>query len=114
MHVWSELFTVIIYARCLVDIVHLSVSLILMLIPMHSFVCVCCAAFIPLIVYFSCNIAFNVFTMTVIKYGGSTLMFVIMTLRLPLVQMAFSLKFINNPPDQIQWPTIAGNESYHD
>jgi hypothetical protein len=35
-------------------------------------------------------------------------MYVVMTLRLPLVQFAFSLAIINNPPDTFGWASIIG------
>jgi hypothetical protein len=44
----------------------------------------------------------------VIKHGGAALMYVVMTLRLPLVQFAFSLAIINNPPDTFGWASMVG------
>lgn len=35
-------------------------------------------------------------------------MFVVMTLRLPITQFAFSIPAINDPPDKIDWATITG------
>lgn len=68
----------------------------------------CAGSYMPLLLYMIFNMLFNVFTITVIKYGGSTLMFVVMTLRLPLTQFAFSLPQIQYPPDTIEWPTLLG------
>ncbi len=52
----------------------------------------CPEAWVPVTLYIVFNALFNVFTVLLIKYGSSTLMFVIMTLRLPLLQVAFSIK----------------------
>lgn len=34
--------------------------------------------------------------------------YIVMTLRLPLVQVAFSVRFINDPPDVFHWPSLIG------
>jgi hypothetical protein len=39
------------------------------------------------------------FIVLVIKYGSAALLWIILTLRLPLVQIAFAISFINDPPD---------------
>lgn len=79
-------------------------------IPMHGLPPCdnCPGSYLPMLLYMFFNMTFNLFTVTVIKFGGSTLMFVVMTLRLPLTQFAFSLSFIQNPPDVIEWPTLVG------
>ena len=63
----------------------------------------CQGAWLPIALYIAFNLLFNVFTVLLIKYGSATLMFIIMTLRLPLVQMAFSIKALNDPPDSFGW-----------
>ena len=59
----------------------------------------CAGAWWPIFLYVAFNLLFNVFTVLLIKYGSATLMFIIMTLRLPLVQLAFSMPAFNDPPD---------------
>lgn len=68
----------------------------------------CEGAWIPLFVYLLFNIAYNVAVVLVIKFGGANLLYLIMTMRLPLLQLAFSLKFINNPPDAFTWSDGVG------
>jgi len=68
----------------------------------------CHLAWMPVVTYLTFNCLFNIFIVMVIKHGGAALMYVVMTLRLPLVQFAFSLSFINNPPDTFGWPAIVG------
>jgi len=79
-------------------------------IPMHGLPPCdnCPGSWLPLMLYMTFNILFNLFTVTVIKFGGATLMFVVMTLRLPLTQFAFSIPAINDPPDKIDGFTIGG------
>lgn len=77
---------------------------------MHSLpVCDDCqGAWLPVVIYLSFNMLYNYFMVVVIKHGGASLMYVIMTLRLPLVQLAFSLPAINNPPDVFGWAELGG------
>jgi len=44
----------------------------------------------------------------VIKYGSAALLWIILTLRLPLVQIAFAISAINNPPDSFKATSIIG------
>ena len=46
--------------------------------------------------------------MLVIKYGSAALLWIILTLRLPLVQIAFAISAINNPPDSFKATSIIG------
>ena len=59
----------------------------------------CESAWIPIVAYIVFNLLFNVYTVLLIKYGSATLMFIIMTLRLPMIQWAFSVRAFNDPPD---------------
>lgn len=68
----------------------------------------CSGAWISLVIYLAFNMLYNVAIVLVIKYGGANLVYFVMTLRLPLVQVAFTLKFISNPPDQFHWYSIVG------
>jgi drug/metabolite transporter (DMT)-like permease len=68
----------------------------------------CAGAWIPLCLYLFFNCFYNVFIVLVIKYGSAALMYIVMTLRLPLIQIAFSLEFVQNPPDAFQWYSIVG------
>jgi hypothetical protein len=68
----------------------------------------CHMAFLPVVLYMCFNICYNLFIVLVIKHGGAAIMYVIMTIRLPLVQLAFALKFINNPPDAVEWNSMVG------
>ncbi len=68
----------------------------------------CQGAWLPIALYVAFNILFNVFTVLLIKHGSATLMFVIMTLRMPLVQLAFSMKQFNDPPDSFGLSAAAG------
>ena len=68
----------------------------------------CHGAWLPIALYVVFNVLFNVFTVLLIKYGSATLMFVIMTLRMPLVQLAFSMKQFNDPPDSFGFSAASG------
>ena len=68
----------------------------------------CSGAWIPIAAYVVFNLLFNVYTVLLIKYGSATLMFIIMTLRLPMIQAAFSIRSINDPPDSFGWAAGAG------
>lgn len=50
----------------------------------------CEDALSPVIIYFTFNVLYNIFTMLVIKHGSATLSFLISTLRMPLASVAFS------------------------
>lgn len=43
-----------------------------------------------------------------IKYGSAALLWIILTLRLPLVQIAFAIRAINDPPDAFKVTSIIG------
>jgi len=68
----------------------------------------CQNAWIMTTLYLSFNMLYNYFMIVVIKHGGASLMYIIMTLRLPLVQLAFSVKAINDPPDSFGLPEFIG------
>jgi hypothetical protein len=59
-------------------------------------------------IYLVFNCSYNIFIVMVIKYGGAALMYVVMTLRLPMLQVAFALTFINDPPDPFYWTSLIG------
>jgi hypothetical protein len=44
----------------------------------------------------------------VIKYGSAALLWIILTVRLPLVQIAFAISAINDPPDTFRATSIVG------
>jgi drug/metabolite transporter (DMT)-like permease len=68
----------------------------------------CAGSWVPLTVYLIFNLAFNMFSVLLIKHGSATLMFIIMTLRLPMVQWAFSIAWISSPPDHFAWTSGIG------
>jgi len=68
----------------------------------------CSGAFWPLAIYLIFNCNYNIFITLVIKHGSASLMYIIMTLRLPLLQIAFSLRFINDPPDELALSSLLG------
>ena len=68
----------------------------------------CEGAWIPIVAYIVFNLLFNVYTVLLIKYGSATLMFIIMTLRLPMIQWAFSVRAFNDPPDSFGWAAGMG------
>jgi drug/metabolite transporter (DMT)-like permease len=68
----------------------------------------CNGAWVPLALYLGFNMMYNIAIVLIIKYGGANLLYFVMTLRLPLVQVAFSLKFISNPPDSFHWYSVVG------
>eukprot|EP01071_Lankesteria_metandrocarpae_P002117 Lankesteria_metandrocarpae@DN2090_c0_g1_i1.p1 len=57
----------------------------------------CATAWIPMTTYVAFNLAYNCFTLLVVKQGGATLSFLIATLRMPLSSMAFYSKTIMGP-----------------
>lgn len=65
----------------------------------------CSEAWFPVIVYFTFNCMFNIFTMLVIKHGSATLSFLVATLRMPLAAFAFSSRALMGA-DAVQ-PTIS-------
>jgi len=68
----------------------------------------CDGAWVMLFLYLCFNLAYNVTILLVVKYGGANLMNFVLTLRLPLIQIVFSLKFINNPPSKFTWNILVG------
>eukprot|EP00915_Cephaloidophora_sp_WS-2016_P002594 GHVH01003480.1.p1 GENE.GHVH01003480.1~~GHVH01003480.1.p1 ORF type:complete len:652 (+),score=64.60 GHVH01003480.1:399-2354(+) len=50
----------------------------------------CGVAWIPVLNYCLCNIAYNVFSLLVVKHGGATISFLVATLRLPITTICFS------------------------
>jgi hypothetical protein len=68
----------------------------------------CAGSWVPLTIYLGFNLAFNMFSVLLIKHGSATLMFIIMTLRLPMVQWAFSIPWINYPPDHFATTSAIG------
>uniref|UniRef100_A0A0A9W5U5 Uncharacterized protein n=1 Tax=Lygus hesperus TaxID=30085 RepID=A0A0A9W5U5_LYGHE len=59
----------------------------------------CSSAWIPVTLYLIANMLYNYFMMIIIKQSGASLLNIIMTVRLPLIQIAFAIPAINNPPD---------------
>lgn len=68
----------------------------------------CTGAWLPIMGYIMFNCAYNLFIMLVIKHGGASLLWIILTLRLPLVQIAFAIPALNNPPDDFKVTAIIG------
>jgi drug/metabolite transporter (DMT)-like permease len=66
----------------------------------------CSGSWIPLVIYLAFNMAMNVALVLVIKYGGANMYNLVGALALPLIQLAFCVSFINNPPDPIHWYII--------
>jgi len=54
----------------------------------------CHNAWIVILVYMTINVIYNIFILLVIKYAGATVFSIANTLRLPLTNIVFSLKFI--------------------
>lgn len=67
-----------------------------------------CGAHLPVIAYITCNYFFTLFFILVIKSGSASLLWIILTVRLPLVQIAFAIPPINAPPDTFQQTSIIG------
>ncbi|EFA83226.1 putative transmembrane protein [Heterostelium album PN500] len=64
-------------------------------LPTTDFPCDNCHnAYIIIIIYMTINIVYNVFILLVIKHAGATVYSIANTLRLPLTNIVFSLKFI--------------------
>lgn len=59
----------------------------------------CSYAWIQVSLYLIANMLYNYFMMIIIKQSGASLLNIIMTVRLPLIQFAFAIPAINNPPD---------------
>lgn len=57
----------------------------------------CYQAWIAVGAYCAFNLAYNVFTMLVIKHGSATLSFLVATLRMPLSSIAFSQRMLVGP-----------------
>lgn len=68
----------------------------------------CSGAWIMIAVYLLFNCAFNVFSVLVIKHGSAAYLSAVMTLRIPLVQLIFSLRLVQNPPDVFTLWSFAG------
>lgn len=68
----------------------------------------CVGAWLPLVSYLCFNLFYNIFIVMVIKHGSAALMYIVMTVRLPLVQIAFSLKAIVAVPDHFRWYSFVG------
>lgn len=68
----------------------------------------CHGAWLPVCGYIVFNCAYNLFIMLVIKHGSAALLWITLTLRLPLVQIAFAISAINNPPDSFHATSIVG------
>jgi drug/metabolite transporter (DMT)-like permease len=69
---------------------------------------VCQGAWVPVTLYVVINMLYNYFMVAVIRMSGSSWLYIIMTLRLPLVQLVFSIPALNNPPDSFGWPELLG------
>ena len=68
----------------------------------------CEGAWIPTMIYLLFNCAYNVFIILLVKYGSAAILYIIMTIRLPIINIAFSLSFIENPPEPLETFTIIG------
>jgi len=70
----------------------------------------CDGAWIPIFVYTIFNLGYNLFIVLTIKYGSAALLWIILTLRLPLVQIAFAIPAITapNPADPFRWSSVVG------
>ena len=68
----------------------------------------CRGAWLPVFIYLSANMLYNYFMVVIIKNGGASLLYVIMTLRLPLVQLAMAIPAINTPPDTFGAAELSG------
>lgn len=109
---WGELpYTLLNGVKCLFG--HNSITLPDCWVPPHAVEgykqCDSCqGSWMYVLLYLFFNVNYNIFTVLVIKYGGASLLYIVLTLRLPLVQLAFSMPFINYPPDPFQWPAVVG------
>ena len=68
----------------------------------------CSGSWVPIAIYLSFNCTYNIIIVLFVKYFGAAYLYAIMTLRLPLLQLAFAISFINNPPETIKWEGILG------
>jgi drug/metabolite transporter (DMT)-like permease len=68
----------------------------------------CEGAWLPLALYLLFNILYSIFTVLAIKHTSASVMYVLSTLRLPLVQLSFAFSFVQNPPDPVTWEAIVG------
>lgn len=68
----------------------------------------CSGAWWVTLIYLSFNILYNIFLVLIIKHGSAALLFVVSTLSLPVVQILFSIRAINDPPDTLSVASIAG------
>jgi len=101
---WNELFSALVNgAKCMMG-VNSVVEPFCLDKPCDS----CEGAWVPLAAYLAFNCCFNIFIVLVIKHGGAALMYIVMTLRLPLVQFAFSRPWIQSPPDSFSKYSLFG------
>eukprot|EP00475_Leptophrys_vorax_P036156 TRINITY_DN6057_c0_g1_i1.p1 TRINITY_DN6057_c0_g1~~TRINITY_DN6057_c0_g1_i1.p1 ORF type:complete len:719 (+),score=191.83 TRINITY_DN6057_c0_g1_i1:208-2157(+) len=63
----------------------------------------CQGSWVPLTLYLILNMIQNVFYVLIIKHGGANVLTLITTLSLPLIQAAFAIRAINDPPDPLTW-----------
>jgi hypothetical protein len=68
----------------------------------------CEGAWLPTVGYIFFNCMYNFFIVLVIKHGNAALLWIILTIRLPLVQIAFAIPSLTNPPDPFRWSSILG------
>lgn len=68
----------------------------------------CSGAWLPVMLYIFFNCLYNLAIVLVIKYGSAALLWIVLTVRLPLVQMASALPFLFNPPDTFRVTSIIG------
>lgn len=68
----------------------------------------CEGAWYPVVMYLFFNCSYNVLIVLIIKHGSAALLFVISTLALPIVQIMFSIRAINDPPDPLSWASLLG------
>lgn len=63
----------------------------------------CDSAYVEVVVFIIFNCIYNVSIMLMIKHGSAALLYIILTLRLPIVNIAFSFSFVENPPEPLDW-----------
>jgi hypothetical protein len=68
----------------------------------------CVGSWWPVLGYMFFNIALNAFVTLVLKHGSAAILNLVMTLRLPLVQFAFSMPSISSPPEPMYGESIVG------
>lgn len=68
----------------------------------------CEGAWLVTSIYLTFNVLYNICLVLIIKHGSAALLFVVSTLSLPVVQILFSIRYINDPPDRLSFASILG------